>query len=99
MGTNNNNGWNDVSNLRVKLSKIDFAYEESKQILGHELAEASYKRMFEYLQDELNKFFVVGIMSKQSYKAHLNLLSSFYESHQQLRVQHEGSLKNQECNG
>ena len=89
MDTNKNNGWNDVSYLRMKLRKLDFAYEDARQILGSELAEAQYQRMFCELQDELAKSFVVGLMTKQSYDAHLGLFSTFYEAHQKLREQQE----------
>ena len=89
MDTNKNNGWNDVSYIRMKLRKLDFAYEDARQILGSALAEAQYQRMFCELQDELAKFFVVGLMTKQSYDAHLSLFSTFYEAHQKVREQQE----------
>ena len=89
MDTKTKSEWYEVSCLRMKLRRMDFAYEDAKQTLGIEAAEKQYVRMFEKIQDEYAKYFVDGIITKPSYSVFLCMFSEFYEAHKKLHDQQE----------
>lgn len=89
MDTKDKSGWYEVSSLRMKLRRLDFAYEDARQALGAEAAERQYERMFAKLQDEYAKYFIDGIITKPSHVVYLGMFAEFEAAHQNLRAQQE----------
>lgn len=89
MGLTLENGWDEVSTLRVKLRRLDFAYEDAKLAFDADIAEQQYNRVFGRLQDSYARAYLDGKIPKETYVVFLGIFAEFLEAHKKVREQQE----------